>query len=168
MLEKAKQYAIKCHADTNHFYDNDKLPYSHHLSMVVAVANDFIHLIPEAERDNVLAACWCHDVIEDCRQTYNDVKNQTNEVVADIVYAVTNEKGKTRSDRANEIYYEGIKYTRHASFVKICDRIANYEYSKTSGNGMYEKYKKEMNDFWWWLGNAQNNEMFKRLSGAII
>lgn len=163
MLEKAMEYAIKCHSETNHFYGGNK-PYSHHLSMVVGVAQDFIHLIPEAERENVLAACWCHDVIEDCRQTYNDVKKQTNERVADIVFAVTNEKGKTRSDRANSKYYDVIRNTPHARFVKICDRIANYEYSQMEESDMYEKYKKEMNSFWWELGNAQNNIMFQRLS----
>jgi len=45
MIEKAKEYAIKCHTDTCHYYDTHL--YSYHLQMVVDVANKFIHLIPE-------------------------------------------------------------------------------------------------------------------------
>ncbi len=163
MLQKTMNYAVKCHSDTNHLYDGKS--YSHHLSMVVGIANDFIHLVPEKERENVLMACWCHDLIEDCRETYNDVKKATNGKVADIVYAVTNEKGRTRSDRANHKYYEGIKNVPHADFVKICDRIANYEYSKNSGSSMYEKYTKEMEHFFISIGyDLRLKEMWKRLN----
>lgn len=140
------EYAVDCHKSTNHLYDGDK-PYSHHLSMVVGVAADFIHLIPEKDQENVLAACWCHDVIEDCRQTYNDVMKETNKAVAEIVYAVSNEKGKSRTERANEKYYSGIVFTPYASFVKICDRIANYEYSVSQNSPMVGKYQKEMYEF---------------------
>jgi len=31
----------------------------------------------------------------------------------------------------------------HAPFVKLCDRIANIEYSKQTNDSMFEKYKKE-------------------------
>ena len=76
MIEKAKEYAIYCHDMTAHQYDGK--PYDTHLQMVFDTAKKFIHLIPAEQHENVLAACWVHDVIEDCRQTYNDVKNATN------------------------------------------------------------------------------------------
>jgi len=146
MLEKSRLYAIQQHKLVNHYYD-DK-PYSYHLKMVVDVAKKYIHLIPKDKRDEVLSACWLHDIIEDARETYNDVKSQTNEFVADLVYAVTNEKGKTRKERANEKYYLGIQNTPYASFVKICDRIANVKYSKENRNNrMFLKYKEENNLF---------------------
>lgn len=145
MIEKAKQYAIKCHSGTNHLYNG--MPYSVHLEMVVDVANKFIHLIPEEHRENVLAACWTHDVIEDCRETYNDVKNATNIEVAELTYALTNEKGRTRKDRGNTSYYSGIRNTPFATFIKLCDRIANYEYSKKSGSRMAKMYENEMPEF---------------------
>jgi len=142
MLEKSRLYAMQQHKLVNHFYDDR--PYSFHLDMVVSVAKEYIHLIPTDKRDEVLSACWLHDIIEDARETYNDVKAQTNEFIADLVYAVTNEKGKTRKERANEKYYLGIQNTPYASFVKICDRIANVKYSKENGNrSMFLKYKKE-------------------------
>jgi hypothetical protein len=33
-----------------------------------------------------------HDVIEDCRETCNDVKKATNEEIAELAYALTNKK----------------------------------------------------------------------------
>lgn len=165
LLQKAMEYAVKCHADVNQVYDR-QYPYSHHLSMVVGVAQDFIHLIPEQYRNDVLAACWCHDLIEDARQTYNDVKDNTNSLVADIVYAVTTEKGKTRADRANDQYYAGIRNQSFATFVKICDRIANYEYSATTKSSMFAKYSAEMPHFKEQLYAEEYDLMFRRLGYA--
>ena len=76
---------------------------------------------------------------------------------ADIVYAVTNEKGKNRAERANDKYYAGIVATPGAVFVKLCDRIANVQYGKMTGSGMYDKYKKENDNFIIKLGYDDTN-----------
>lgn len=144
LSEKAQYYACKCHTAANHKYDG--MNYGVHLANVICVANDFLHLIPESQHEMVLAACWCHDLIEDARQTYNDVKDIIGIEAADIVYALTNEKGKTRKDRANEKYYLGIYTTPFAPFVKMCDRIANVAYSKEVNSRMIDMYRKE-NDY---------------------
>jgi len=111
-------------------------------------------------------ACWGHDLIEDCRVSYNDVKDALGQEVADIVYAVTNEKGKNRKERANDKYYEGIRNTPGAVFVKLCDRIANVQYSKMTGSRMFEMYKKENINFMIKLDRQVNNpyeEMYQYL-----
>ncbi len=141
MLEKAKAYAIEKHRSVNQKYDT--FAYEYHLNMVYEVGKKFIHLIDEEERDSVLSACWVHDIIEDARETYNDVKKATNETIAELAYALTNEKGRTRAERANAAYYQGIIDTKNASFVKFCDRIANVQYSKEKGSRMFQKYKEE-------------------------
>jgi (p)ppGpp synthase/HD superfamily hydrolase len=146
IVEIAKDYAMKCHKETNHMYDNDK-PYVYHLALAISIGETFIHLIPEEERDFVLAAIWCHDVIEDTRQTYNDVRQATNARIADLVFAVTNEKGKRRKDRANDKYYHEMRECNCATFVKLCDRSANIHYSVLSGGGKLEMYKKENSYF---------------------
>ncbi len=133
--------ATQLHADTNHTYDGQ--PYILHLQMVVAYANKYIQLIADNDRTDVIHAAWLHDTIEDCRVTYNDVVNIAGITVADIVYAVSNEKGKTRKERANEKYYEGIRNTPYAVFVKLCDRLANVQYSKTTNSNMLATYKGE-------------------------
>jgi len=165
MIEKAKKYAIDCHSNTGHQYDGK--PYETHLQMVYDTAIKFIHLIPKEEQENVLAACWLHDVIEDCRETYNDVKANTNETIAELAYALTNEKGKTRSERANDKYYQGIKETPFATFIKVCDRIANYKYSTQKGSRMASMYEKEMEDFIGKLFDSKYEELFNYLRNTI-
>lgn len=139
-------WAISRHSATNHYYDT-YLPYEFHLRMVNKVCDDFIYLIDQADWIIVKAACWCHDLIEDTRTSYNEVSDKYGKRVADIVFAVTNEKGRTRAERANETYYVGIKADDLAVFVKLCDRIANVQYSKMTGSRMFEKYKGENNHF---------------------
>lgn len=165
-IGKAMKYAIACHSETAHKYDGK--PYEVHLEMVFATAKKFIHLIPAEHQENVLAACWVHDVIEDCRQTYNDVAAATNEYVAELAYALTNEKGRTRKERANDKYYQGIRDTQFAVFIKVCDRIANYEYSIQQKSKMVQVYEKEMNYFIANLYDEDYDELFDtlRLLGA--
>lgn len=157
----AFNYAIKCHTETNHLYDGQ--PYKTHLTMVVLAMDEFAHLIPREDRGIVEAACWVHDVIEDCRQTYNDVKEVLGEQVAEIAYALTNEKGKNRKERANDKYYQGIMAVKYAPFVKLCDRIANVRYSRGNGGSMYEKYRNENNDFVSKIYKPEYNEMVSYL-----
>ena len=166
MINEAREYAFRCHSSTNHYYDKT-LPYSHHLRMVVEVAKKFIHLIPEEYRDIVIAACWLHDTIEDTRQTFNDVRIATNLEVAEIVYALTNEKGRTRRERANEKYYEGIRNTRFATFCKLCDRIANIEYSLSKGSDALSMYSKENPHFIRSIYNEEYDEMFDYLKEIV-
>ncbi len=141
IIQIASQYAIMCHRETNHLYDGK--PYEIHLQMVYEVACKYVNLVSRDHVHNFLAATWCHDLIEDCRQTYNDVAKETNKEVADLVYAVTNEKGKIRDDRANEKYYKEMGEVPFAKLLKICDRIANYRYSIERCSDMAQKYWKE-------------------------
>lgn len=127
-VKYARDFATKAHSDTNHKYDD--LDYSTHLAMVYDFAGQYIHLLPDEIKRDVLASAWTHDLIEDCRITYNDIKKEFGETVAEITYALTNEKGRNRKERANEKYYEGIRNTPGATFIKLCDRMANVLYSK--------------------------------------
>lgn len=141
MIDKKIEWCIEQHKNTNHFYDT-YLPYEFHLRMVVNACKKFIH-IPERQWSELEIACWGHDLIEDTRVSYNDCREMLGEYVADIIYAVSNEKGKNRNERANGKYYGGIINTEGALFVKLCDRIANVQYSKMTGSKMFEMYKKE-------------------------
>ena len=141
-----KEWAMNAHAIVNHEYDN--MPYSYHLKAAADMGMKFIHHIPFIDRDSVIAALYCHDIIEDTRQSYNDLLIITKDTLsANIVFAVTNDKGKTRAERAGNKYYTGIRFQLYASFVKLCDRIANATYSKLSGSNMFKKYKKENEKF---------------------
>jgi (p)ppGpp synthase/HD superfamily hydrolase len=146
-------WCIEQHHQTNHFYD-EYLPYEFHLRMVAQAAKDFERLLTPGSyyHHTIILACYGHDLIEDTRVSYNDVKAILGVEAADIVYAVSNEKGKNRKERANDKYYEGIRNTAGAVFVKLCDRIANVQYSKMTKSRMFEMYKKENEEFGKQLG----------------
>ena len=136
-------------------------PYGFHLDMVVESVRNYGHLVCVRETDvlPLFFGAYFHDSIEDARLTYNDVMRQATQVMSteqammatEIVYALTNDKGRTRAERAGEKYYQGIRETPYAPFVKLCDRLANITYSCTGegnkGTRMREVYKGEMPHF---------------------
>lgn len=138
-------FALSAHQDTNQKYDGH--PYALHLAMVVQVANRFMDVIPNSMQETMINACWLHDVIEDCRMTYSDLRRVAGDDVANVVYAVTNEKGKNRTERASDKYYEEMIKVPFARFVKMCDRIANIEYSIETLSRMRLVYAKENETF---------------------
>lgn len=164
------QWVFDKHEDTNHYYD-EYLPYKFHLQMVVQVYEDWKHLLnPDLHEDCFLGA-YGHDLIEDTRTSYNDVKKILGEGAADIVYAVSNEKGKNRKERANDNYYQGIRNTPGAVFVKLCDRIANVQYGKLTKSRKFKMYGEENANFEKMLGRhtdyAHYEPMFKYLETIL-
>ena len=113
------------------------------------------------------ASAFLHDTIEDARMTYNDVvkflkefkgggfvlpedvRQHLEDQVPEIVYALTNEKGRNRRERANALYNQGIRQTKFASFIKICDRLANIQYTMmfVFANRMLDVYRREYPEF---------------------
>jgi len=161
-IKIVSDYATEAHASVNHTYVNNQ-PYSFHLEMVYSYGLKYSYLLPKDKVINALSACWTHDLIEDCRITYNDLANIFNISVADITYNLTNNKGKSRSERAGDSYYEAIFECQVSTFVKICDRLANGQYSKDSGSGMFKKYKKEHANFRQRLYTPEFQEMWDEL-----
>lgn len=164
--EQKIQWCIDQHKNANHFYDK-YLPYEFHLRMVANVYDKFLHLL-ERRWTDVLLACYGHDLIEDARCSYNDVSKVLGDYAADIVYACTNEKGKNRAERANDKYYSGIVNTEGAVFVKMCDRIANVQYSKMTKSRMFEMYKAENGKFIESLKAEKYGDMVDYLNSLFI
>ena len=164
---KAQLFAIEAHNSVNQFYDKTK-PYSFHLEMVYNFGNNYAHLLPNDEsRLYALSACWTHDLIEDTRLTYNDVRQALGGPIAEITYALTNEKGRNRKERANDKYYEGIRNTPLATFVKLCDRLANVSYSKQQGSSMLNAYRKDQAYFVEQLSMNGCKPMFEELETLL-
>ena len=159
-IEHFRQLAHDLHQSVNQTYAGI-LPYGFHLDMVVEGVRNYGYLVCVREEDvlPLFFAAYYHDSIEDARLTYNDVlrlaRNEMTEeqalMATEIVYALTNDKGRTRAERAGEKYYQGIRETPYAPFVKLCDRLANITYSCTGegnkGTRMKEVYKGEMPHF---------------------
>ena len=150
------------HANVNQHYDKN-LPYEFHLRMAASFLTKYGHqeLTDVSEFDTLYAAVYFHDSIEDARLTYNDLKklfaSLNEEAGCDIhvvdatemVYALTNDKGRNRAERAGEAYYAGIRNTPHAPFLKMCDRLANIKFSTLlyPVDRMVSIYEKELPHF---------------------
>lgn len=140
IIGKIHNAACELHDSVNQTYGKN-LPYGHHLKMVATAVTEYGNEVVD-DTDDILPlifAAYYHDSIEDARLSYNDVmaiaKTFMTEAQAttatEIVYALTNEKGRTREDRANDKYYAGIRATPYAPFVKLCDRLANMNFCIT-------------------------------------
>lgn len=167
-MEGLESSAFSIHESVNQKYDR-RLPYGFHLKLTASYVSRYGYLVAESEAD-VLAlygAAYLHDVMEDARMTFNDVvkfvkvfevegvtlpeecRQAFEHHVPEIVYALTNEKGRNRKERANDPYYKGIRETRFASFVKMCDRLANIRYTTlfVFTNPMLKVYRDEYDEF---------------------
>lgn len=159
IIATIRQKAFDLHAHVNQTYDGK--PYATHLQMVADAAIAYVDTILATNDDilPIIFAAYYHDSIEDARLTYNDVTREAAlhmspdqaYMAAEIVYALTNEKGRTRAERADERYYQGIRQTPYAPFIKLCDRLANMTYSfmgtNPANNHMHKVYAQEWPHF---------------------
>jgi (p)ppGpp synthase/HD superfamily hydrolase len=142
MVEKMKELAFRMHNQPSECQRYGNAPYSKHLEDVVAVIKRYLYLIPEDKRDIVLASGYGHDLLEDTEVSESYLIRTFGFEVADIIYRVSNERGRDRKER-NFKTYPKIWRNQFAIFVKLCDRIANTTNSKNTGHSMYRKYKTE-------------------------
>jgi len=180
VINEIRNDAHALHASVNHAYDRIR-PYGFHLDMVVNWVRKYIGEVCENEQDvlPIYFAAFYHDSIEDARLTYNDVMktalqvmdNQQAYLATEIVYALTNEKGRNRAERANEKYYEGIRETPYAPFVKLADRLANTSYAFSKGTAdslrMSKVYREELPGFLESL-KAESEDIRFRLPEAMV
>lgn len=157
LVIEAKDFAIKAHEGVNQKYMG--VPYAFHLRMASNVANRYINGYPEDGYDQALvAAVWLHDTLEDCHNvSYNDLKKRFGVAVADLVYAVTDKKGRTRKERKD---FQSIRDTKGATFVKLADRISNCEAGLIFGGDMLQKYREEQSEF--------NYELYPKTEDKVV
>ena len=130
-----RSYANKCCMQTNHTYDGK--PYIFHKDMVFDFCKKYKHLIDPADFTIVGAACYTHDLIEDCRVNKHQIITEYGETIGALTVLLT----KTCKESIRD-YYKAISNNRLATYVKICDRLANTKYSyDTNNQHKLKKYK---------------------------
>lgn len=176
-IDRIRQAAKDIHESVNQEYGEH--PYIFHLDNTYAIMLEHVdwYNVPDAFIPVLGFAAYFHDTIEDARMTYNDVYKKAVELLEDeemaktateIVYAVTNEKGRTREERANDKYYQGIRDTMGAPFIKCCDRLANIIYSEDTSSSMFKKYIKEMPHFLKSVLNTGFEDRLYKVAPSII
>lgn len=148
----------------NQFYDKG-LTYSFHTDVVLLQGLKFLHLITN-EIDKFVVKCGLkgHDLIEDGRMTFNDIKtiiidilikndvasylslDEINKIgvdVAEIVFQCTDYRGRNRHERKPIEYYNELVQNKLAVFVKISDIIGNSKYGFLTNSNKANMYKTE-------------------------
>lgn len=158
LIADIRERAHALHQSVGQTYDAIH-PYGFHLDMVAEAVMKHGHDVCQSPEDvaPVLFGAYFHDSIEDARLTYNNLLAIAREyfdeqralMATEIAYALTNEKGRTRAERANDRYYAGIRSTPYAPMVKLADRLANFSYSCTNDDSLHmaRVYAQEMPHF---------------------
>lgn len=169
IVEDFKKYCIEQHdIECNQKYGDNKLPYSFHLNLVSVQARKWSYLLGSlGEQHLTEMGAWGHDLIEDARNTYNDVLRIAGLGVAQIVYCCTDEKGRNRDERHNAKFYIELAANRLAVFVKLCDIIANITYSLLTNSSMYKKYSTEYPKMKKYLYREEFKPMFDHIEKLI-
>ena len=135
-----EKYAEKCYADANCKYGDGS--YMIHIRMVL----DFItkHKVFKHYSDFVdtCGAALCHDLMEDAKQTYNNICDVAGKEVADITLGVTDVPAENRLMKHLLTMGKTVRDYR-AIILKMADMYSNAKYSKQNGSTMYMKYVAE-------------------------
>src|SRR5512145_3434857 len=83
LSERARDYAINAHARINHLRKYTFQPYDAHLK---AVANLVTMVTDDQE---VIAAAWLHDTVEDTPATFEDIEREFGHGVSRLVMDMT-------------------------------------------------------------------------------
>lgn len=128
--------------------------YSYHLRRVANVAIRFG--LSSTEVDML---CWAHDVLEDTKRTREDMLEAGFPLIVVLaVEALSDEDGADRHERKAKTLPK-IKANRLSLIGKLCDRIANVEEGKASGNRKFAMYKEEHTYFKAVLFDATDTEL---------
>lgn len=144
LVAAAEEFATNRHNATGRLYGDQ--PYISHVQKVVDVARSYLHLVPEKRQTAALIACWCHDLLEDTETQYRELRTLFGYKAAEVIYAVSDELGRNRKERALKTYLK-ILANPLAMFVKLCDRIVNMEFSKQNSSRLHDMYKREFRQF---------------------
>ncbi len=151
---EARRFAVEAHADQRY----GDAPYVTHLGAVRSVLADFGHGGPLA------IAAWLHDTVEDTKVTREDVESRFGAEVAALVWAVTG-TGATREER-NHSAYAKIQAHPAAATLKLADRVANVEASRTVPAKL-AKYRAEWESFHGHLKGLGDARMWARLARGL-
>ncbi len=122
VVDKARRYASKAHAsiDQRRKYTND--PYIVHPQAVA----DIVSSVPHTEE--MLAAAWLHDTVEDTSTTLDDINSHFGPQVAELVGMLTNVSLACEGDRIEKKNLDRqhcAKASPAAKTIKLADLIDN-------------------------------------------
>jgi hypothetical protein len=172
--EKAKRYAINAHRGLVRKGDPTKPEIIHPI--------DVAHILSEYNfDDNVIAAGYLHDVVEDTKYTLDDIRKEFGDDIASLVESATEPDKKLSWETRKKHTIEITKSLdlRHKAII-CADKISNLEdlliVSKIAGKYDFTPFRRGFEDQKWYNENVYqslivnenpNHPMFVRLKGLI-
>lgn len=138
----AIDFARKAHKDQTY---SDVYSYVRHLEAV----HEILIEVGFGDDEPLMLSAWLHDTIEDTETSYQDILNIFGELIAEVVYGVTDELGRNRKERKRKTYPK-IRENNRSLIIKLADRLANVKFSGSGVFGNSSKlgmYKKEQPEF---------------------
>lgn len=129
-VEKAKKFAERVH--TGHFRRDRITPYFTHIEKAV----EFLRALGVTAQD-FIAIGYLHDSIEDKRTTYEEVKSEFGEWIADGVLGMSKPEGVEYEE-----YIKDISKDTLLRKIKIADILANL--SDSPSEKQLQKYTKAL------------------------
>lgn len=115
------------------------LPYIVHPEMVMELCKKFV---PDCD-DIMLAASLLHDTLEDTKTTYEEIKNNFGQEVADIVQELTSDEEElNKLGKAQYLTDKMNKISDKAKTIKLLDRLHNLKDIPKDGN-WFKKYSEQ-------------------------
>ena len=122
ILTRARDYASYAHERINHKRKYTGQPYQVHLKSVVQILRQV------TDDQDLLAAAWLHDTVEDTKATHHQIEEQFGKQVAALVYQLTD---ISRPGDGNRAYRKALdrahlaQASNEAKTIKLADIIDN-------------------------------------------
>jgi (p)ppGpp synthase/HD superfamily hydrolase len=118
-LQKAAVFAAKKHS--NQFRKGSGEPYIVHPRGVFKILRNL-----KINDIQILVAAYLHDTLEDTDATYNEIKKEFSQEVADIVKDLTNNpKEIDKIGKPEHLLNKMLKISNGALVIKLADRLQN-------------------------------------------
>ena len=143
MIREAIAFAVRKHEGQVRKGNGES--YVNHLARVASrllIVHPYI-------RDEVIAAAWLHDTLEDTDTTYNELETGFGKEVAGLVQGMTNlshndeHKDKPRDERKRMDREHLAMQDPFVKMIKLADRIDNLWDFYQAGDGFMYKYADE-------------------------
>lgn len=131
--QKAKEFAYKAHKGMKR--KGKELPFTYHLELVNKILKTL------TDDDNILAAGWLHDVIEDTPITLEELKKEFNDELCYYVELETEDKSLSWKERKLKQIQELKENKSEVVLIAYSDKIANL-------TEMFDDYKIIKDELW--------------------
>lgn len=143
---KAKQFAYEAHKGMKR--KGKELPFTYHLELVNRILKTLTN------DDNILAAGWLHDVVEDTPITLEHIQKEFNHKICHYVALETEDKSLSWKERKEKQIQELKEDDSKVVLIAYSDKVANMtemlQDYKTIKDELWKRFKRGKDEQYWY------------------